>query len=478
MVHSARPSTAPTSNNTIITNNNATTKPQQAVFKPATTETLETEMMQQQPVFPPPDMVQQVKPQQAQQAITQQQAPARTSMQQQQTITAQSQTATPAQQSLLVQQQQPLSTLMEGQVTIKAPDEVIIHVFDEANKITKDFTCKKDILLREMKYFKTYLNDNSSFDDIDISVHCDVNIFQWLVDYIHLSQATKEVHILETSWAISILISSDFLEMDHLVEDTLQFVKQKLSSIIKLPIDLDCINNKLLTRLANMFTEDELDATRDKRDKIVNKLFLKKLEQLLEQNEHCLYKCQLCQNVFAKKHHEWLPCTKAKLYIDFRGKVHAKHSIDDSWNVNKYLIQLKRAMPWRDVYWKVWGTLHSLACKRCNARFPVCEMNHCSYHPDKPVFESGTNIGVYPCCKSQALRFDSSGAMVIGCTARNHVVTPTLPEETRILEITLRKLQLVTVPFVKLVGNVEEKNAETEQDENHVCYDSDCNNYI
>ena len=37
-----------------------------------------------------------------------------------------------------------------------------------------------------MKYFEKFLADNESgFDDIDISVHCDVEIFEWLMNYIH-----------------------------------------------------------------------------------------------------------------------------------------------------------------------------------------------------------------------------------------------------------------------------------------------------
>ena len=35
-----------------------------------------------------------------------------------------------------------------------------------------------------MKYFEKYLLDVTSVDDIDISVHCDVKIFEWLLKYI------------------------------------------------------------------------------------------------------------------------------------------------------------------------------------------------------------------------------------------------------------------------------------------------------
>jgi hypothetical protein len=57
-----------------------------------------------------------------------------------------------------------------------------------------------------MKYFEKYLTDNKNLDDIDISVHCDINIFDWLMRYIHRKEPK-----LEVKNAISILISSDFL---------------------------------------------------------------------------------------------------------------------------------------------------------------------------------------------------------------------------------------------------------------------------
>ena len=68
----------------------------------------------------------------------------------------------------------------------KGPNEIItIHVFDENRKKSQDFKCQKSLLVRYMKYFEKYLTDNTSGNDIDISVHCDVKIFDWLVKYIY-----------------------------------------------------------------------------------------------------------------------------------------------------------------------------------------------------------------------------------------------------------------------------------------------------
>jgi hypothetical protein len=41
------------------------------------------------------------------------------------------------------------------------------------------------MLIKYMKYFEKYLTEASSVDDIDISVHCDIKIFEWLIKYLH-----------------------------------------------------------------------------------------------------------------------------------------------------------------------------------------------------------------------------------------------------------------------------------------------------
>jgi hypothetical protein len=40
-----------------------------------------------------------------------------------------------------------------------------------------------------MKYFEKYLTEATSVDDIDISVHCDIKIFEWLMKYLKYKDA-------------------------------------------------------------------------------------------------------------------------------------------------------------------------------------------------------------------------------------------------------------------------------------------------
>jgi hypothetical protein len=128
-----------------------------------------------------------------------------------------------------------------------------------------------------MKYFEKYLCDNKNIEDIDISVHCDINIFDWLMRYIH-----KKDPKLEIKNAISILISSDFLQMAHLVEESTLFVAANIHEIISLPIDMNCLNSTLVKKLAEQIPIYDLNVLKDKKDKLMSKLYMKKLEILFE----------------------------------------------------------------------------------------------------------------------------------------------------------------------------------------------------
>jgi hypothetical protein len=83
--------------------------------------------------------------------------------------------------------------------------------------VNKDFTCEKELLVTHMKYFEKYLTEATSVEDIDISVHCDIKIFEWLMRYLSGITQDKPLNTdepspkLDIKNVISILISSDFL---------------------------------------------------------------------------------------------------------------------------------------------------------------------------------------------------------------------------------------------------------------------------
>jgi hypothetical protein len=185
-------------------------------------------------------------------------------------------------------------TMDQFEPTCNSGTMIIIHVCDENKKLNKDFKCEKNLLVKNMKYFEKYLMDQKSIDDIDISVHCDIGIFDWLMRYIH----NKEPQI-EIKNAVSILISSEFLQMKYLVEEAICFVAENLNSIIQLPIDMNCMNSGLVKRLAYKLSLSDLNELEDKKDKLTSKLYMKKLEQLFEEENNMLNKCANCNYLFS-----------------------------------------------------------------------------------------------------------------------------------------------------------------------------------
>lgn len=77
--------------------------------------------------------------------------------------------------------------------------------------------------------------------------------------------------------------------MKRLVEECLRFLHARFNSIVKLPIDLGCLNQSLLTRLARLFSDSEMDGLRDRKDKLLSKVYMHRTQFLLEDQANRLY---------------------------------------------------------------------------------------------------------------------------------------------------------------------------------------------
>ncbi len=215
--------------------------------------------------------------------------------------------------------------------------QIVIHVCDEARRLKQDFTCPRDLLVKEMKYFSYNLNINvsntshstsgahahssiptsalskKSLDEIDISVHCDINIFDWLMRYVKrnhpfliektiaspqnvnensagngcgeakdgLPIKTYEPN-LEINNCVSILLSSDFLIMGDLVDKCIVFIAQNLEAVLQIQCVLNGISDYIITKLAACVSIRRLDNIYDKKDKLKTKLFQRKIEFLFD----------------------------------------------------------------------------------------------------------------------------------------------------------------------------------------------------
>jgi len=66
----------------------------------------------------------------------------------------------------------------------KEEAEIIIHVCEEGKGIWQDFKCAQNVLTKGMGYFARVGAKGQSLQDMDISVHCEIKIFDWLLQWI------------------------------------------------------------------------------------------------------------------------------------------------------------------------------------------------------------------------------------------------------------------------------------------------------
>uniref|UniRef100_A0A8C0LU84 SANT and BTB domain regulator of CSR n=1 Tax=Canis lupus dingo TaxID=286419 RepID=A0A8C0LU84_CANLU len=354
---------------------------------------------------------------------------------------------------------------------------MVIHVCDEAKNLKEDFICPRDLLISEMKYFAEYLSmDAQRWEEVDISVHCDVHIFNWLIKYVKRNTKENkdcEMPTLEPGNVISILISSEFLKMDSLVEQCIQYCHKNMNAIVATPCNMNCINANLLTRIADLFTHNEVDDLKDKKDKFRSKLFCKKIERLFDpeylnpdsrNNAATLYRCCLCKKLLTKETERRIPCIPGKINVDQHGNIIYIHIRDKTWDVHEYLNSLfEELKSWRDVYWRLWGTVNWLTCSRCYQAFLCIEFSHCQYHSETVVYPTTTSslntigTGIYPCCNQKVLRFDPT-QLTKGCKVKEHAVAlhdqgegrdllscPT----ARILDDLHKHKDVIVVPYTK-----------------------------
>jgi len=326
--------------------------------------------------------------------------------------------------------------------------EITIHVCDETKNLKKDFTCARDLLLQEMKYFQDYLScDTDKWEDVDISVHCDIKIFDWLITYVK-NENDAEQPKLGTNNVVSILISSEFLKMDKLVAKCIVYLQEKLSDVCASPCNMNCINDKLVTRIASTMTQHDLEKVFDKKDKFKSKLFSKKLEQLFQpsytddytlNNASLLFKCLYCKKLLLPNVEDFIECNVERTTLDNRGNLQYKHARDPTWNITEYLLSLKSQNDtWRKIYWRIWSCINFFKCQVCDTTFPLSDLKRCLSHPH----DNAENNELYSCCQQPKRIFEPIKSKS-GCVHNEHQIDIESNMNTKISNNVMQELMNV-----------------------------------
>jgi Domain of unknown function (DUF3342) len=335
--------------------------------------------------------------------------------------------------------------------TRKEP-ELTIHVCDEVKSVSRDFTCPQKLLVSKMGYFADITN-GQKLEDMDISVHCDLEIFDWLIRWVKREMLASQEHWpkLNASNVIPILVSASFLQMEPLLLDCLSYCHAHLSDVVKVSPNLGCLNDTIISRLSAMFTNLELDSVKDKKDRIQPRLFCKLIQSLCEVEAQALrghyatlaslYRCVKCGKYITQSVSSYVHCIPHNMKLNRWGQIISSHVRDVNWSLSNYVSNLyKELRSWRKVYWRLWATCHFLYCSICECHFPTSQLYWCMYHPEPPQYIGTPNengkVGRYPCCGLQlAYRFESITPTSNGCQYREHCVVAENDRDRSILSL-------------------------------------------
>ncbi|GMF15698.1 unnamed protein product [Phytophthora lilii] len=317
----------------------------------------------------------------------------------------------------------PLSTATEAAPAASSSSSrsVVIHVFDEYRKSSKEFQCQRDLLLTKMKYFQAYLNEANEHDEIDISVHCDVEIFELLMEYMHQRDHEWRPRITLENIA-SILVSSEFLQMEELVEECVAFISGRVQDFMLLRVDFGCLSDTTIAKIAGNCTPEQLQTLHDPKDKILSKLRRKKVEALvktLQEGGRRLELCMNCELLYIRDDRDCVGCQQGKRQIGVHGELVGKHQAKTGWQVETFLRELvaDKSISWSAAYWYVWASTKYCHCSVCKQKCSLLELRECAYHPGT-IVDHGP-AAKYSCCSARIFSADEISTR--GCRTTAHV---------------------------------------------------------
>ncbi|KAG9393323.1 Protein of unknown function DUF3342 [Carpediemonas membranifera] len=315
-----------------------------------------------------------------------------------------------------------------------SPKTVLIRVHDGPNERDKEFILPQDIVVEKMGYFAKVLATSraSTFADMEITVQCDVDIFERLVDF-SLGGDPR----LDPRTILSVVISAEFLKTRSLVDQCIEFIAAHLQQVIDQPLSMSCLSAVMVAKLARAVTPEALAEVEDPKGKIVDRVFKAHLDAFMK--KRTFQRCCHCGDVYPADRRDKYRCERSKIYIDFHGDLRSSHVADSSFKQGTWIGSLKRSLgTWQAVYWRVWAHTRELVCITCDTAFPAAHFDRCSFHPSKPQFRPGFDVGIYPCCRNSAFKYGTeTDGGTSGCQMKDHVVTPitAISKETvRLLE--------------------------------------------
>lgn len=205
------------------------------------------------------------------------------------------------------------------------------------------------------------------------------------------------------------------------------YFADKINAILKLPVDLSCINDELLAKLCKHLNSNQLNHINDRKGIFLKRIYTRKNLEYIE--DKTFYKCSLCHKIYTSELKD-LSCLSAQNQIDYYGNSLLFHLPLSDFNCKTYYNNLlNRGISQEKIYWKLWSLstyleyflYYFFRCSYCHKTFCITDLDKCKYHPNNPVLSDVESCFRYPCCGGIYMKQDG---FTTGCSYRNHTIEP------------------------------------------------------
>ena len=95
--------------------------------------------------------------------------------------------------------------------------------------------------------------------------------------------------------------------MDRLVESCVDFFIDNVEEISNIPDNIVSINSGILKYIAKNLSLERIEGLKERKGKFVSRLWMLKLELLMEEKGFCLHRCIHCNKLFTMEQQGYLP---------------------------------------------------------------------------------------------------------------------------------------------------------------------------
>lgn len=268
---------------------------------------------------------------------------------------------------------------------------------------------------------------------------------------------------------VSLLLMAERMKVDGVIDECVQYCYSNMEEVLSSRFNVGAISDKVLYKLASKFDHNELEALRDKKDKIKSKLYGKLVERLFASDKGnngaaaSLFRCVHCGLFLTEKSSRIVRCLPSQMGINRYGELIPLHQQNDLWNAHQYLKDLYAELKsWRHVYWQIWGKIHCLRCSYCQDHFRSCDLGTCRYHLDSLKADKidDPREAVHDCCGYRVTFFDPLD-IKNGCQLRDHVSDE---QQCAVYEDVVKYRSLICVPsekniFTKRISKIARQNS-------------------